>query len=135
MSDDPEGFSRHAQGQEQIEVFKNVISDSEHIVEIKFGSVQFTSDLVIILSNATPEALADTAGPAKEAIYDRLAGTRSITRSTLFVPNSDYARRTLPKKIANICHIVARDRHDTIINTRAVCESLPAYKDMYAEIY
>lgn len=37
-----------------VEAFKNIISGGEHIVEIKFGSMQFTSHLVIIISQQRP---------------------------------------------------------------------------------
>ena len=52
--------------------------------------MQFDSHLVIMASNATPDYLAQSAGNAKEAILDRLCGTRSICKVNYGPLTSNY---------------------------------------------
>lgn len=81
--DDPSMFNLKF-GDEECQIFKNLISSEETQVEIKFGSMQFTSCLVIIVSNSPPEFFASCSGAHNsDAILDRVTGSRSICRKAI----------------------------------------------------
>lgn len=59
-----------------VQRFKNIISTGDVLVEVKCGSMVFTSPLIIITSNLDPGAIANSCGPDnQEAIYRRLTDT------------------------------------------------------------
>ena len=61
--------------------------------------MQFTSRLVIIASNTDPRYMADSAGGSKDAIADRLYGTRALsTKGTWHIPSS-HARVELESRL------------------------------------
>ena len=61
---------------DDIQALKNVMSNGPTQVEIKYGSMQFTSELIIITSNPGPGAIAQACGGEnEEAIYRRLTDT------------------------------------------------------------
>ena len=72
--------------------------------------MQFDSRLVILVSNTDPDTLANTAGLwARDAIYDRLMGSRAAIRGGIFCPDKFTARETLKNKLIQLCVRVLRD--------------------------
>lgn len=92
--DDP-GLFNIKFNEDELNAFKNVISSTRHTVEVKGSSMQFDSFLVIIISNYSPNIMALSAGPASDAVYDRLAGSRSVVSGGVNCLNKTAARRDL----------------------------------------
>ena len=101
--DDPGQFNVKF-SDEDTAAFKNVVSTGAHIVEIKGGCMQFDSHLVIVVSNTDPDTLSNTAGLlARDAVYDRLVGSRAAVRGGIFCPDQHTARMILKKKLIYLC--------------------------------
>lgn len=82
--DDPGMFN--PQYNDDAIAFKTAISAEAMKLEIKGGVVQFDSRLVIVLSNAAPELLAESSGPYHtQAVLDRLTGTRSCKGKAVYI--------------------------------------------------
>lgn len=74
--DDPVANNLKSGDETNIQRLKNVLSTGDTLVEIKGGSMVFTSNLIIITSNLNPQFLANSCGHDNcEAIYRRLTDT------------------------------------------------------------
>lgn len=107
MIDDPGLFDARYRNKEIVD-FNNVIGPDAYTCDVKFGNFQFDSRLVIITANMSPGEMADSAGRVhRDAVLDRLAGTRAYRERAVEVPDSHYAREILPRYIAKcLCKIV-----------------------------
>ena len=62
--------------QEEAQIFKNVVSTGNALVEVKYGSMIFDSGLLVITSNMTPDEMAEAFGmEAKDALLRRFLDT------------------------------------------------------------
>ena len=109
LIDDPGQFNVKF-SDEDTAAFKNVISTGAHIVEVKGGSMQFDSRLVVVVSNTDPDTLSNTAGLlARDAVYDRLVGSRAAIRGGIFCPDKNTARVTFKKRLIYLCCRILSD--------------------------
>lgn len=100
--DDPSCFNVRF-SDEDVQAFKTVISSEETTVEIKGGTMQFTSHLVIVVTNPDSTDLARSSGPANyDAVLDRLQGSRSLINASMRVQTPQQARITLPLMLLRI---------------------------------
>jgi hypothetical protein len=94
--DDPVTFKGEFGENESKQVLKTVLSLGPSQIEIKFGNMQFTSHLVIILANMGPTAFAVSCGnEIKEAIYRRLTDTVP----PMFVTTIEMCREYMPQYV------------------------------------
>ena len=122
--DDPSMFDPKMKP-EGIDYFKNLISVGEMIVEVKCGSMQMDSPLIIMSSNFDPDVLAGSAGPRhQDAIYDRIAGSRSIARKAIEVLTAVQAHKRLPFQIINLVVKLMYDLYDVEINTQTCMDTI-----------
>ena len=57
-----------------------------------------------MVSNTDPDTLSNTAGLlARDAVYDRLVGSRAATKGGIYCPDMHTARMTLKKKLIYLC--------------------------------
>ena len=100
--DDPAVFNVKF-NQDEVVYFKNLISTGPMEVEVKCGAMQMDSPLIMLTSNIQPDTLATSAGACHEdAVYDRLAGSRSIAREAIYIQDKKQARDRLPIYIAKL---------------------------------
>ena len=66
------------------------------------GCMQFDSHLVIMISNEHPNVLAESAGRSREAIKDRLTGSRSLLNCAHKIMTKFRAREFLCSKLIHI---------------------------------
>ena len=62
--------------QEEAQIFKQVVSTGNALVEVKYGSMVFDSGLLVITSNMTPEEMAEAFGmESRDALLRRFLDT------------------------------------------------------------
>ena len=133
--DDPGLFDPMNKG-DDVHAFKSIISAEEHLVEIKFGSMQFDSHLVIIITNYDAGMLANSAGlENQDAVMDRLVGSRSIIRSALYIPNKDSARIFLVQALCKILRKLCSARFHYDLDIDAIPSMLEPPEDLYVDLY
>ena len=93
---------------DDVNAFKMLISTGACLQEVKYGSVQFDSYLVIVTSNVAPYDLALSAGPTSyQPVMDRVDGNRAA-RKSIFANTKEYVRGKMYKDIItviySICH-------------------------------
>ena len=102
LFDDPGYFSGNS-AEDEVSAFKNIISNGPYCVEVKGSFAQFTSHLVIICTNAEPGNFARLAGPHEQAVCDRIAGSRSICKTAIYIPTLGYCINDFMFKFINLC--------------------------------
>ena len=111
--------------QKEIIYFKNLISNGPMEIEVKCGAMQFDSPLVIMSSNIDPEVLAISAGkPHEAAVWDRIAGSRSVIGKAVYVDTDTYARKKLPFKLITLIARMMYDIYDLEINVQACMDNI-----------
>ena len=124
--DDPSCFNCRF-SDEDVQAFKTVISSESMTVEIKGGNMQFDGYLVIVITNPSSNALAETSGTVnREAILDRLAGSRSIVKGGVEITDAATARERLPRYLTKIVARVAKTNFDIDVDVELIINNLPA---------
>ena len=84
---------------DDVNAFKMLISTGACLMEVKYGSVQFDSYLVIVTSNVAPWDLAHSAGPTSfQPVMDRVDGNHAA-RKFIYARNKEYVRGQMYKDI------------------------------------
>lgn len=123
--DDPAPFDMRCHPDE-VALFKNVVSSEETIVEVKFGSRQFDSYLVIVLSNMSSCELADSAGLiCRDAVMDRLTGSRAASHQECKVSTPYQAREKLPTYLIKVVARIVHHYFDLEFDVQAILDNMP----------
>lgn len=125
-----------SRNEESVQRLKNVISTGDTLVEIKGGSMVFDSSLIIILSNMTPKALAESCGVDNaNAIFRRFTDTCGAYQIR---SRADCLKKMVEhliliiKRNMNAIHGLDIDVHKVVHNIMPV--RLPKYDDIqYAQ--
>ena len=104
--DDP-GLFNIQHNEDCVIAFKNVVSNGAFQVEVKYGSLQFDSYLVIIISNIAPGILAMSGGSHADSLYSRFVGNRSIVGRDIVCNTPEDARVTLISVLEQCCTNIA----------------------------
>lgn len=112
--------------------FKNVIGSTGPLqVEIKYGSMQFDSHLVIITSNLSPDRMANGFGTEScDAMYRRLQDPPQAIEMT---SRQDCNR--LKKYLIGVIRNIAEARLDLVIDNDAVYHALPRVSHIVFESF
>jgi hypothetical protein len=106
--DDP-GIFDPQRREEEIVYFKNIISTGAMEVEVKCGSMQFDSQLVIMSANFDPSVFYRSAGIFhQDSIQDRLEGGRSICKKSIYVAKPEHTLMLARNLIAGLS-VVAKN--------------------------
>ena len=130
--DDP-GLFDFQRRPDEINAFKNVISHGNHTVEIKGSSFPFDALLVTLISNFNPHMLAQSAGDAAGAIYDRIAGSRSIIKRAYAV-NDRSERRELAIQLASVLVGVCDLFSIPVSDPEVIVQNMPKHRNGYVNI-
>ena len=128
LIDDPSLFNIQY-NDDDVTAFKTLISSNPVQVEIKGGFAQFTSHLVIILSNSTVSEFVTSAGPFHgSAILDRISGQRAWKEGGIPVLYKDYARKALGPYVVNLVASYAQQHGLEPIDASRVISEIKPYK-------
>ena len=127
--DDPDLFNIK-QDMAEVVAFKNCISYGPFQVEIKFGSMQFDSKLVIISCNTQPEIFCASAGPTAEAISRRI-GKDSVTGRPFHAWSNDRARNKLMTDLCTIISTMFNVNYDALLAGARAIEAENVYVNIH----